>query len=85
MLLLLLIAETAFAQRANTAREVVSKFAPDLAAVAARAHHNASATQTVKVLGTEQLVHANGGKGVTSTGHVTDSTGGTRCCTGVGG
>src|SRR5437764_4656230 len=50
MLLLLLIAETAFAQRANTAREVVSKFAPDLAAVAPRAHHHASATQTVKVI-----------------------------------
>src|ERR1700676_5215855 len=54
MLLLLLIAETAFAEHANTARAAAGaaggKFAPDLAAVVARAQQSSSAKQTVRVI-----------------------------------
>jgi hypothetical protein len=50
MLLLLLIAETAFAEHGNTAHAAAGKFAPDLAAVAVQAHSRTAARQTVKVI-----------------------------------
>jgi len=48
MLLLLLIAESAFAPWASG--KPAGKFAPDLAPIAARAHHGATENETVKVI-----------------------------------
>jgi len=51
MLLLLLIAEAAFAQHGNTSRTAaIGKFAPDLAPLVAQAHLGTAASQTVKVI-----------------------------------
>ena len=50
MLLLLLIAETAFAQNWEGSPRPVGKFAPDLAPIAARANHGAAANETVSVI-----------------------------------
>src|SRR5882762_977691 len=51
MLLLLLIAQTAFAEHGNTARRTAGKFAPDLAAVAAQARRpRTAASQTIRVI-----------------------------------
>src|SRR5258706_11268726 len=49
-LLLLLIAQTAFAEHGNTARRTAGKFAPDLAAVAAQARPRTAASQTIRVI-----------------------------------
>jgi serine protease AprX len=49
-LALLLVAETAFAQVWATSPKPVGKFAPDLAPIAARANHGATASETVKVI-----------------------------------
>ena len=50
MVLLLLLAETAFAQYSSNAKRVQSKFAPDLAPMIAKASQGTAATQTVKVI-----------------------------------
>ena len=50
LVLLLLIAETAFAQTWAGNGKPVGKFAPDLAPIAARANHGAAANETVKVI-----------------------------------
>jgi serine protease AprX len=56
MLLLLLIAETAFGQHGYSARATTGKFAPDLAEVAAQGHSRTAASQTVKVIVQYKLV-----------------------------
>ena len=50
MLLLLLVAEAAFAQPGNNNGKFVGKFAPDLAPLVAQAQQGAAANQTVRVI-----------------------------------
>jgi serine protease AprX len=50
MVVLLLVAETAFAQLPDSNGRMVGKFAPDLASVVARAHQGATANETVDVI-----------------------------------
>src|SRR5580704_7494351 len=50
MLLVLLVAQAAFAQNWESSPKPVGKFAADLAPIAARAHHGAAANETVEVI-----------------------------------
>src|SRR5258706_5289911 len=49
-LLLLLIAQTAFAEHGHAARRTCGQFAPELAAVAAQARPHTAASQTIRVI-----------------------------------